>query len=91
MLRSVDGEGRLVSLQRPAREWRVAFRFQIEATAVNRPGFPQVGSPGGNTGRVEDLAGDVLPEGDYDLHADDGSVLRVSNFGMGEWTIVPAV
>jgi len=91
VLRSVNGEGRLVSLQWPRREWRVAFRFQIQTTTINRPGFPQVAALGETTGRVEDLAGDLLPEGDYDLYADDGTVLRVSNVGMNEWAIVPAV
>ena len=56
-----------------------------------RPRFPHVAGPGDTTGRVEDLAGDFLPEGDYDLYADDGTVLRVSNFGMNEWAIVPPV
>lgn len=91
MLHSFDGEGRLVSLQLSRREWRVAFRFQIQTTTIHRPGSPQVAAAGETTGRVEDLAGDFLPEGDYDLYADDGTVLRVSNVGMNEWTVVPAV
>jgi len=37
------------------------------------------------------LAGDLPLEGDYDLYADDGTVLRVSNVGMNEWAIIDPV
>jgi hypothetical protein len=47
-----------------------------------------VASKRDSTGSVNAIDGKIIPEGEYQLHAEDGEILRVQNTGFGEWVIL---
>lgn len=83
-----EGEGSLTSLTSSEVSCRVTFRFDIVHNVVRRPGFPVAVGRSDNRGFVQTLDGTVLPEGTYQLEADDGEILRVQNAGSNIWVIV---
>jgi hypothetical protein len=83
-----EGEGTLKTLTPPQTSCRVAFRFEIFPRIVRKPGFPTVSAHSDSRGTVRALDGTELQEGVYQLDADDGEILRMSNVGLGTWVIL---
>jgi|HubBroStandDraft_5_1064220.scaffolds.fasta_scaffold73785_2 hypothetical protein len=83
-----EGEGTLKTLTPPQMSYRVAFRFEIFHKVFRKPGFPTVSAQSDSRGTVRALNGTPLPEGVYQLDADDAEILRVSNVGLGIWVIL---
>jgi hypothetical protein len=53
-----------------------------------KPGFPNVEASSSSLGTVVSLDGKIIPEGYYQLYADDGEILGVKNLGLNQWTIL---
>ena len=89
MVETLEGEGILTSLENPEHGWRVNYNFSIttETVTVTTPGFPPVGSHLKARGTVVSLNGQAIPDGTYQLDAEDGEILRVKNMG-GLWAII---
>ena len=83
MLRNeISGTGRLVSRQDSLQEWEVRYYFQIDTRIRNRRITRYY-----SHGVVRAQKNTAIPDGEYDLHTDDG-VLRVVNLGLGGWAIL---
>lgn len=81
------GEGSLTAVTSPEMSCRVTFKFDIVRNIVRRPGFPVAVGRADSRGIVQSVDGTLLPEGIYQLEADDGEILRVENVGLGTWVI----
>jgi hypothetical protein len=88
MLEVIEGQGRLKTTSPPESVWDVRYRFEITSDVVRKPGFPTVTAKRDSTGWVRSLDGRAIPEGTYELQAQDGEILRVENASLGEWGIV---
>ena len=87
MVETLEGEGILTSLETPSHGWKVKYRFSITTNTVRTPGFPPVASRSSSMGTVVALNGQSIPDGYYQLTAEDGEILRVKNI-MGQWVIL---
>jgi hypothetical protein len=88
MNETLRGTGKLSSLGTPPKEWTVRYNFSIVTRVVERPGFPRVAAHSSSNGKVSDTNDEVIPQGVFQLEAEDGEILRVKNLGFGTWVIV---
>lgn len=88
MPEELEGKGTLRRLEPPTAEWQVEYRFAIAMAIRQRTGFPRIGARLYSSGTVSASDGKVIPEGYYELTAQDGEILRVKNLGIGQWTIL---
>jgi hypothetical protein len=87
MIETLEGEGILASIETPSHGWKVKYHFSITTETVRTPGFPPVASHSNSRGSVVALNGQSIPDGYYQLTAEDGEILRVKNM-TGQWVIL---
>jgi hypothetical protein len=88
MPEELEGKGILRRLELPTEEWQVDYRFAIATAIRQRAGFPRVAARRYSSGTVSASDGKVIPEGYYELSAQDGETLRVKNLGLDQWAIL---
>ena len=87
MIEVLDGTGILHTLVSPPAEWRVRYHFDIRTEIIQRPGFPAVRGHSEGRGTVTNIDGSLIPQGTFELTAEDGEILRVKNLGI-VWAII---
>jgi hypothetical protein len=86
MQETLQGEG---TLRRFEAEWNVKYSFAITTAIREKPGFPRTRRVKATVlGSISAIDGKPIPEGYYDLTAQNGEILRVKNTGVGQWTIL---
>jgi hypothetical protein len=87
MIEVLNGTGILRTLVPPPTEWHVRYNFDIRTDIIQRPGFPSVHGHSEGRGTVADIDGELIPQGTFELTAEDGEILRVKNLGI-VWAII---
>ena len=84
----LEGQGTLRQSGPSPVEWQVQYRFVIHTNLVPRPGFPPAVGKSHTDGSVSAVNGDFLPEGYFQLTAQDGEIMRIQNVGFATWKIL---
>jgi hypothetical protein len=84
MRQTLEGEGTLRTATGTPAEWQVQYRFVIDTDVIVRRGFEPAIEKSNSPGTVTALNGDSLPEGNYELTAQD-EIIRVQSHGLGVW------
>jgi hypothetical protein len=87
MIEVLEGIGILRTIVPPATEWRVRYHFDVRTEIISKPGFPPVQGHSQGRGTIIDMGGAFLPEGTFELAAEDGEIFRVKNIGV-TWAMI---
>jgi len=69
-------------------KWNVDYDFMITTSVIRKPSLPAVQGHSTSMGSVSATDGSLLPDGYYQLTAQDSEFIRVKNNGLGQWTIL---
>ncbi len=88
MLETIEGQGRLETVDPPEKVWLVTYRFDITTNIVRKPGIAAIAvGKSDSRGTVTSVDDKPIPVGTYMLRANDGTVMRVENLG-DTWTLL---
>jgi len=83
----LKGTGKLTWLGPPSKEWTVHYNFSI-ILRLESSNLPRAAAHSTSNGAVWDTNDEVIPQGIFQLEAEDGEILRVKNLGFNTWVIV---
>jgi hypothetical protein len=83
----LQGRGHLRPWEGPSEACSVEYRFDVFTRVVQSPGLPPLAGNMSGAGEIRASDGSPIPEGVYQLVADDGETLRVKKLGS-QWVVL---